>query len=102
MLGLALKRDLPRPHLYLEALVYLKEARPSIVVVSILPVSISAFRAFSSSTSQFAHSVLPFKKRASGLLAQRMKWAGRSTEKSCQRLVLVHLVIHQKNDLTII
>ena len=36
-------QDLPRPYLCLEALVYLKEGIPSIVVVSILPASISAF-----------------------------------------------------------
>lgn len=40
---LGAEQDLQRPHIYLEALVYLKEDMPSIVVVSILPASISAF-----------------------------------------------------------
>ena len=41
--GLGAEQDLQPPRPYLEALVYLKEVRPSIVVVSILPASMSVF-----------------------------------------------------------
>lgn len=43
------------------------------------PCRMCSFLAFSSSTSQFAHNILPFKKLASALASQTQNPAGRST-----------------------